>query len=72
MKYIGTKSYDANFEDSGAKTEIKATTYKVEELFPGTAYKFEVYGTSDCGKSISKDVSVTTEMMGEYVNSVEL
>ena len=33
---------------------------------PGSEYKFEVYGTSVCGKSISIYVNVETKAAGEY------
>ena len=34
---------------------------------PGSEYKFEVYGTSVCGKSLPKSVEVKTKVLGEYL-----
>ena len=34
---------------------------------PGSEYKFKVYGTSVCGKSISNSVEVETKVVGEYL-----
>ena len=66
VKYSGTKSYDKTFEDKGDKNAGKSTTLKMENLVPGSEYKFEVYGTSVCGKSISIYVNVVTKVAGEY------
>ena len=66
VKYSGTKSYDKGFKDEGDKDAGKSTTLKVKNLVPGSKYKFEIYGTSVCGKSKSIYVNVETKLAGEY------
>lgn len=66
MKYSGTKSYDKKFKDIGVKTAGKITKYTVVGLVPGSNYKFEVYGTSLCGKSFTVDLKVETKMAGKH------
>ena len=66
MKYTGTKSYNKTFSDSDTLKQIEATTQTIKELIPGTTYVFRVYGSSDCGDSITKIVSVMTDMIGEF------
>lgn len=36
-------------------------------LFAGTLYKFDIYGSSDCGKTATRSVYNTTDIMGKYV-----
>lgn len=49
MKYTGTKSYNKSFTDEGI-VDVKVTTvYTVENLVPGTRYRFQIYGISECG-----------------------
>ena len=49
MKYTGTKSYNNSFTDEGI-VDVKVTTvYTVENLVPGTRYRFQIYGISECG-----------------------
>lgn len=67
MKYSGTKSYDNKFKQEGTKAAGKSTAYTVDGLVPGSNYKFEVYGTSVCGKSSAIDLKVETKMTGEHV-----
>ena len=66
VKYSGTKSYDNNFSHGGTKDAGKSTTYRVVGLVPGSNYKFEVYGTSVCGESLSIFLEVETEIAGEH------
>ena len=69
MKYTGTKDYNKTFKAGEKSIERIGTTAKtVTELIPGTTYVFKVYGSSSCGKSISKNISVTTHMKGEFAN----
>ncbi|XP_022808475.1 receptor-type tyrosine-protein phosphatase F-like [Stylophora pistillata] len=63
VKYSGTKSYNKTFKDNGKSLErINTTSQTVKELIPGTTYKFEVSGSSVCGVSGSRRVTVTTEV----------
>ena len=66
MKYSGTKSYDKTFKDVGVKSVGKLTTYTVAGLVPGSNYKFELYGTSVCGKSLPIELKVETKMAGKH------
>ena len=69
MKYTGTRDYNKTFKDGEKIIEpIQTLTQTVNGLNPGTKYVFEVYGTSVCGKSISKTLSVETDVIGEYEN----
>ena len=66
MKYSGTKSYNTSFAHEGTKAAKDATTYTVENLVPGTKYKFEVYSTSVCGnKGSSASMDEETKMEGK-------
>lgn len=62
VNYNGTKFYDKSFKHVGAK-KTNSTTSTVIGLFPGTSYKFEVYGSSDCGQTATKSVYITTHIM---------
>ncbi|PFX13685.1 Receptor-type tyrosine-protein phosphatase F [Stylophora pistillata] len=62
VNYNGTKFYDKSFKHVGAQ-KTNSTTYAVRGLFPGTSYKFEIYGSSDCGKTANKSVYITTHIM---------
>ena len=63
--YSGTKSYDKKFKDEDTKGAGKTTAYTVESLVPGSEYRFELYGTSVCGKSKSRYVTKETKVEGE-------
>ena len=66
MKYSGSKSYNSSFTHEGTKDVKDATTYTVENLVPGTKYKFEVYRTSICGnKGSSASLNEETKMEGK-------
>lgn len=67
VEYSGTKSYDKKFKDEGVKAAGKLTRYTVMDLVPGSKYKFEVYGTSVCGKSIPIYVNEETKVEGEHL-----
>ncbi|PFX12512.1 Receptor-type tyrosine-protein phosphatase F, partial [Stylophora pistillata] len=63
VKYTGTKDYNKTFKAVEKSIErIETTTKTVTELIPGTTYVFKVHGSSICGESISKNISVTTHM----------
>ncbi|XP_022806636.1 tyrosine-protein phosphatase Lar-like [Stylophora pistillata] len=62
VNYNGTKFYDRSFKHVGAK-KTNSTTSTVRGLFPGTSYKFEIYGSSDCGQTATKSVYITTHIM---------
>ncbi len=64
VKYSGTKSYDNDFKDEGVEAAGKSTRYTVKDLVPGSKYKFELYGTSVCGKSTSRSVNEETKVGG--------
>ena len=66
VKYYGTKSYHKSFKHEGLEGIVKATTYSVKNLVPGSQYDFEVYGSSVCGLSSSIYVKVETTMEGEH------
>ena len=66
VKYYGTKSYNKSFKHEGLEGKVKATTYSVKNLVPGSQYDFEVYATSVCGNSTSSYVEVETRMEGEH------
>ena len=66
MKYSGTKSYDRSFKDEGIKEAKEIAITTVKDLVPGTRYKFELYGSSECGKSLSKYASQETKMKGKH------
>ena len=66
MKYSGTKSYNTSFAHEGTKDVKDVTTYTVENLVPGTKYKFEVYRISVCGnKGSSASFDEETKMEGK-------
>ena len=67
VKYSGTKSYDKKFKDEDTKEAGKTTAYTVESLLPGSKYTFQLYGTSVCGKSISRYATKETKVEGEYL-----
>ncbi|PFX15296.1 Tyrosine-protein phosphatase Lar [Stylophora pistillata] len=63
VKYTGTKDYNKTFKAGEKSIErIETTTKTVTELIPGTTYVFKVHGSSSCGESIFKNISVTTHM----------
>ncbi|XP_078353365.1 receptor-type tyrosine-protein phosphatase S-like isoform X3 [Oculina patagonica] len=62
VEYSGTKSYDKGFKDEDVKEAGKSTTQEVVNLVPGSKYKFEVYGTSACGRSKSSYLNVETKV----------
>ena len=66
MKYSGTKSYSTRFVHEGINDAKDATTYTVNNLVPGTKYKFEIYRTSVCGKKgSSTSLYEETKMEGK-------
>ncbi|KAL9950689.1 hypothetical protein ACROYT_G043228 [Oculina patagonica] len=62
VEFSGTKSYDTSFEDKGDRAAGKSTRYTVMGLVPGSTYKFELYGKSVCGKSISIYANAETKV----------
>ena len=66
MEFSGTKPYNSSFTHEGTKDAIAATTYTVENLVPGTKYKFQVYRTSFCeNKRSSTSLDEETKMEGK-------
>ena len=49
MEYTGTKSYNKSFTDEGMVNVKVTTVCTVENLVPGTRYRFQVYAISECG-----------------------
>ena len=41
--------------------------YTMGGLFAGTLYKFDIYGSSDCGQTATRSAYNTTDIMGKYV-----
>ena len=68
MSYNGTKSYNKIFKHVGTKLETNLTTYTVRGLFPGTSYKFDIYGSSDWGQTAARSAYITTDIMGKYID----
>jgi len=68
VKYSGTKWYNITFTDTGDKYVGKLTNHTVIGLVPGSKYKFQVYGTSVCGKSSTIQLIVDTKIVGKYYN----
>ena len=66
VKYSGTKSYDSSFTQEGMKEAKESAITTVKDLVPGTQYKFELYGSSECGQSLSKYVYEKTKMKGKH------
>ena len=66
MKYSGTKSYNLSFTHKGTKEAGQAAVTTVKDLVPGTNYEFELYGSSQCGQSLSQSVSEETKMKGKH------
>ena len=66
VKYSGTKSYNSSFTHGGIKEAEEAGETTVKDLVPGTQYTFELYGSSECGKSPSQSVSEKTKMKGKH------
>ena len=66
MRYSGTKSYNSSFTDKGIKEAKEISMTTVKDLVPGTNYEFELYGSSECGKSLSKYTSEETKMKGKH------
>ena len=67
VKYSGTKSYDNKFKDEGVKKAEKSTKYTVTKLVPGSKYIFDLYGTSVCGKSISRYATKEAKVEGNVM-----
>ena len=65
VKYTGTKYYNASFFDIGEQDAQEATNYLLENLVPGTLYKFKVSGESVCVEGQPTAVDATTKMSGK-------
>ena len=66
VKYTGTKYYNASFFDIGEQDAQEATNYLLENLVPGTLYKFKVSGgESVCVEGQPNAVDATTKMSGK-------
>ena len=62
---MGTKAYNSSFSDIGEQDAQDATNYLVENLVPGTLYKFKVSGESVCVEGQPTAVYATTKMSGK-------
>lgn len=73
MKYTGTKSYNNSFTDEGI-VDVKVTTvYTVENLVPGTRYRFQIYGISECGtKGPATYLDEETRLKGKEIQASNL
>ena len=73
MKYTGTKSYNKSFTDEGI-VDVKVTTiYTVENLVPGTRYRFQVYGISESGtKGPATYLDEETRLKGKEIQASNL
>lgn len=73
MKYTGTKSYNKSFTDEGI-VDVKVTTvYTVENLVPGTRYRFQIYGISECGiKGPTAYLDEETRLKGKEIQGSNL
>ena len=65
VKYTGTKDYNTTFFDIGEQDAQEATNYLLENLVPGTLYKFKVSGESVCVEGQPTAVEATTKMSGK-------
>ena len=65
VKYTGTKDYNTSFFDIGEQDAQEATNYLLENLVPGTLYKFKVNGESVCVEGQPTAVDATTKMSGK-------
>ena len=65
VKYTGTKDYNTSFLDIGEQDAQEATNYLLENLVPGTLYKFKVSGESVCVEGQPTAVHATTKMSGK-------
>ena len=65
VKYTGTKDYNTSFFDIGEQDAQEATNYLLENLVPGTLYKFKVSGESVCVEGQPTAVDATTKMSGK-------
>ena len=65
VKYTGTKDYNTSFFDIGEQDAQEATNYLLENLVPGTLYKFKVSGESVCVEGQPTAVDVTTKISGK-------
>ncbi|XP_073227861.1 uncharacterized protein [Porites lutea] len=73
VKYTGTKDYNTSFLDIGEQDAQEATNYLLENLVPGTLYKFKVSGESVCVEGQPTAVDVTTKIsapLAPYVGEI--
>ena len=62
---MGTKDYNTSFLDIGEQHAQETRNYLVENLVPGTLYKFNVRGESVCVEGQPTVVDATTKMSGK-------
>lgn len=73
MKYIGIKSYNKSFTDEGIVDVKVTTTHIVKNLVPGTRYRFQVYGISECGtKGPATYLDEETRLEGKEIQTSNL
>lgn len=69
VEYSGKKLYNNSFLHEGSKDVQGTTKCTLNNLVPGTKYKFHVYGISECGNKGSPTyLEMETEIGGKHIS----